>query len=183
MHFSGEQLPHLLHHSEVIRFATRAALEERIDVSGAALHEHDLGAFELTLHDRLDDARIIGGVLTAGGAEHDGVRGVVHEQRLRAPVRVFHPEKHELGIDRAIRNAFQVVEQRARPPVLTQEETVVTQLQGPFPDAEPRREHGLGCLFDRPENLALELCEVRLGLFARRRRAAERQKRRGRMRV
>ena len=129
-HFGGEQLSHLLHHGEVIRFAARAALEQRIDVSGAALHEHDLRAFELPLHRRLDDTGIVGRVLTAGGAEHDGVRGVVDEQRLRAPVRVFDAKQHELGIDRTVRNAIEVVEQRARPAVLTEEETVVAQLQG-----------------------------------------------------
>ena len=64
-HFGGEQLSHLLHHGEVVRLPARAPLEQWVDVSRAALDEHDLRALQLPLHRRLEDAWIVGRVLTA----------------------------------------------------------------------------------------------------------------------
>ena len=75
------------------------------------------------------------------------------------------PEEHDLRSDWTIRNALEVVEHRARPAVFTEEEAVVAQLQRSLPDAEPGREHRVGRLFDRGEDLALELCEVGPGLI------------------
>src|SRR5215471_8458052 len=150
--FASQHLPEAIPHSDCV-LCQRSNRKIWIDIARCSLQKETDGLIvESLFHGFCHGCRIIRRVLQVFAAKHNGVAGIVHQNRKRFPRRRIHAQYGNSSVHRSSRNLSQVALEPTNASISIHSKSVMTDEGKTIPNADSSLYEARTCFGDRFSN-------------------------------